>query len=426
MALSVTATATAMPVRYVPTLVEADDAQLHALAVAGGVVTGQWRQWTGEAWIKSVFFWNAGDLTLVPATHENCEAVLFGAGQTDVAYGFDYTDDLLMRFEADAMTPLASLGQVTSTAELVGSTQQGLIAGNLGGAGFVWSASDGVQHLSEGAWDLATIAAVNDTVGAVGTIDLHHSIDERAFQYLPAEGVMFDLHGDFKGRTRAVGVDGTNHILLIRQQNNGPVDFVLTDGAAGMIDSTIHSIGGAPINAHGVIGLNGHIATIWNQPFEPPQVGIVKDDGSVVVHDAPPGVIAAQLLGMSSLGTAWGAWLTELYQFQPFIVDQHTPPQLLNHAIIGYPELSFSGPTCLSDTGGIVWSFSGTTFQPSLYLTEAAAGDADGDGTVDTDDLLLILSAWGDWSSEDPCGPDLNLDHLVDVDDLLTLIEQWQ
>ncbi len=425
LALSITATTLATPLRWVPTTIETDDARLYCRAIEGGTVTGQWRQWTGETWIKSVFFWTEDALTVVPAIHDSCEAVVFGGGQDIVAYGFDTAEELLMRFDPDSMTPLASLGQVTSTAELVNVTDDGIIAGNLAGGGFVWTADAGVTHLSEGPWDLATIAGINDTVGAVGTIDLNHSIDEHAFQYLPADGTMFDLHGDFEGRTRAVGVDGTHFILLIRQQNNGPVDFVLTDGAAGTLDQTIHTVGGAPVNAHGIIGPCGPVAMSWNQPFEPPKIGILQDDNSVVVHDAPPGVIGVQLQGVTLLGLVWGRWLDEQYQFHPFIADQHTPPQPMTHAIIGYPAMSFSGITGASSSDALLWSFSGTAFQPSLHLTRAAPGDVDGDGTVDTDDLLAVLSAWGPHEDDALCGPDLTLDGDVGVDDLLAVIDHW-
>jgi hypothetical protein len=49
-------------------------------------------------------------------------------------------------------------------------------------------------------------------------------------------------------------------------------------------------------------------------------------------------------------------------------------------------------------------------------------GDADGDGVVNTNDILAILSAWGQCKG---CPEDLNVDGLVGVDDILLVIAHW-
>jgi hypothetical protein len=50
-------------------------------------------------------------------------------------------------------------------------------------------------------------------------------------------------------------------------------------------------------------------------------------------------------------------------------------------------------------------------------------GDIDGDGSVDVDDLLAVIGAWG--SCPPPCPADVNDDGTVDVDDLLLVIGNW-
>ena len=56
-------------------------------------------------------------------------------------------------------------------------------------------------------------------------------------------------------------------------------------------------------------------------------------------------------------------------------------------------------------------------------LMKLSPGDVDGDGSVDVNDLLSLLEAWGPWDG--PCGPDLTFDGYVDVDDVLLLLAEW-
>lgn len=54
------------------------------------------------------------------------------------------------------------------------------------------------------------------------------------------------------------------------------------------------------------------------------------------------------------------------------------------------------------------------------------AGDADGDGHVNTDDLIIIITSWGPCPiPPTPCQGDLTGDDLVNTDDLLLVIGSW-
>ena len=48
--------------------------------------------------------------------------------------------------------------------------------------------------------------------------------------------------------------------------------------------------------------------------------------------------------------------------------------------------------------------------------------DINGDGTVNVDDLLLVIGSWGPCSK---CPADINGDGQVGVDDLLAVISAW-
>jgi uncharacterized membrane protein len=58
-----------------------------------------------------------------------------------------------------------------------------------------------------------------------------------------------------------------------------------------------------------------------------------------------------------------------------------------------------------------------------LRPVEPSSGDVNGDGLVNTDDLLLVISSWG--PCEPPCDADLNGDGMVGTDDLLAVLAGW-
>ncbi len=57
---------------------------------------------------------------------------------------------------------------------------------------------------------------------------------------------------------------------------------------------------------------------------------------------------------------------------------------------------------------------------------EACRADLDGSGSVDFDDLLIVLSEWGDYKDCPPFIPaDIDQDCDVDFDDLLVVLSAW-
>jgi probable HAF family extracellular repeat protein len=84
----------------------------------------------------------------------------------------------------------------------------------------------------------------------------------------------------------------------------------------------------------------------------------------------------------------------------------------------------------INDAGQIVCSASNTITGESraLRLTPivtSVPGDINGDGAVDVQDLLILLSAWGPCTKQGDCPADLNGDGVVDVSDLLILLGNW-
>jgi hypothetical protein len=59
-----------------------------------------------------------------------------------------------------------------------------------------------------------------------------------------------------------------------------------------------------------------------------------------------------------------------------------------------------------------------------IVVVERRPGDATGDGVVDVDDLIDVLTAWGPCSGT-PCVPDLDGNGTVDIDDVMLVLMNW-
>jgi predicted outer membrane repeat protein len=59
-----------------------------------------------------------------------------------------------------------------------------------------------------------------------------------------------------------------------------------------------------------------------------------------------------------------------------------------------------------------------------IAVADLGLGDANADGSVNVDDLLIVINSWGACKS-DCCPGDFNLDGFIDVDDLLIVINHW-
>ena len=414
-----------LPHRWVGMPIEVADARLYSRAIDdSGRVTGQWRQWDGQQWHRAPFIWSNGNLEVVDSPYAYAEGLLME--KVGFVWGFEYEEDLLIRIDDTGLHAMAQLKEVTSTGGLIGVSSDGsVVGGNIYAGGFVWTEQDGVTYLSEGEWDKATIAGVGTGGDVVGTIDLNHVWDERAFLYQPDVGEVVELLPEFDGATRATGLSA-DRIMLIKTRSDGQVEFELHGDPYGLGNIQVLTVEGAPLNAHALSNYGSGVAMTWNQPGEPPELAwwqFGMDEPHL--FDVPDDIIGLKLISLPGVDGILGAYLNADYQFRPFLAQWTTGIRDMSHAIIGYPLDLFGGPVTSNISGDILWAPSSSTYTPMLVLSGARPGDATGDGVVDTNDLLGVIAAWGWFDESDPCGPDLNLDGSVGTDDLLEVLGEW-
>jgi glucose/arabinose dehydrogenase len=79
-------------------------------------------------------------------------------------------------------------------------------------------------------------------------------------------------------------------------------------------------------------------------------------------------------------------------------------------------------PESNCDAGGYVWLGANSSCSDGGCDVNNCPADVNGDGDVNTTDLLNIIAAWGDCSG---CSADINGDGVVSTSDLLAVIGEW-
>jgi hypothetical protein len=98
------------------------------------------------------------------------------------------------------------------------------------------------------------------------------------------------------------------------------------------------------------------------------------------------------------------------------------------------PTIPLEMPTVIppgDETAGVLLDLTPTSASAQLAASadliathqQSLPGDVNGDGIVDTNDLLAVLAAWG--PCEPPCPEDIDNDGSVSVNDVLILIGAW-
>ncbi len=127
--------------------------------------------------------------------------------------------------------------------------------------------------------------------------------------------------------------------------------------------------------------------------------------------------------GINDAGTIVGSIYTPTASSRAFVYDAAHGVRDLN-ALTSAPGFTLMTATAVNDNGWIVgYGYGGGGMYKSFVLQLIATGDITGDGSVNVEDLLVLLGAWGPCGA--PCPADLDGDKAVTVADLLMLLAGW-
>jgi outer membrane protein assembly factor BamB len=217
-----------------------------------------------------------------------------------------------------------------------------------------------------------------------------------------------------------VGPDGT--IYCPRTQNNPATDFLvaLEDTGTALVEKWRRPLGYVPFASLG-IGPDGTVYTYETVRLDgeadltvlrlDPATGAVIDDSDPVRTNFPAqpriAIDAHGKVFLTNGGFSNGA----LVAFDADLTERWR--QAIPNVNVGGPVLGDEGVLVVCGIGSNVVAYDTKTPCPP---------DVDGNGVVDSADLILVLAAWGVC---DDCPEDVNGDDVVDTEDLLAVIAGW-
>jgi hypothetical protein len=193
--------------------------------------------------------------------------------------------------------------------------------------------------------------------------------------------------------TRYTNVDGVGINFLIFKGVGGNGDRDINDAGEVTIFFDGNQIDGDPpmLTLSGLDVFDGGL--VYTAEIKPFPILFPGEDGNVWIH---------RFEDVNGDGDARDEGEQ---QFGLFDLQIHGPSDL------------FPLPSDFTDLIADPWDFSVVPFTPPF-----APEDVNQDGTVDTDDLLILLGTWGDCND---CPADINGDGTVDTNDLLALLAAW-
>ncbi|MDG2200329.1 MAG: hypothetical protein P8K80_04010 [Phycisphaerales bacterium] len=287
---------------------------------------------------------------------------------------------------------------------------------------FTWDADLGVIHITP---DLAYSWAldINDHGVTVG----YSKTGGVSTAFYHQDGVRTDFGQAWPGGTRAYAIDNDGRILMY-QYIKGVTSFFMYD----MTDGTT-----TPITTLGVDATpwewnaneSGQVVLYWVEQGPVDDVhrlGLWSAQDGMVDLSIPTGTIGIMLAAINESGWVLGTSHDEDYELTTFATHVGHDFHALDDRIIGHESIFQVLPTALNASGQIsahLYFWNGD--EQTVILSPARPGDVDGDGNVGVNDLLAVISAWGDWPIGSTCGPDLDMDGSVNVNDLLAVISDW-
>ena len=368
--------------------------------------------------------WKDGEVvTEVTAFPESFGVFINEAGMAAGLGSFGiFQDDRLIRTDDDGnFQVLATISGSEGWSSLTAINEQGSIVGNYsGGSGssiwhsFVWTDDGGLVFIEPDAQS-SYVRDIDENERVIG-----YSLYKNNYHaFIWEDGVVTDLADLLGLGGNSVGwrFDDAGRIL-VSEHPAGGASYYWFNPSDSSLDE-IHTFPSGSYSLRNVVSRNGLVAFSWtNTANEPLAARWTPTDGFqfLQMHED---IVGFSVTGINATGHIIGtAFMLPFYEQVAMSCGNDLVLQDLEVHLDSDPMNSFA----LDINGGGQILIRGDL--DYWILTARCAGDVDGDGHVNVNDLLSVISAWGTDGGGD-CGPDTDGSGMVDVNDLLNVISAW-
>jgi len=432
-ASAMTTNATEIPQRWALEDVTHPDVSLSISALnENGDISGTATHydWEEELTVRRPYIWQDGVAQLIEAPSYVTRA--YELNDACLGMAIDHISDHVYHYTTDGMTDLGYLGDlfggnmymrgINSSGQFTGYRPLGSSIYNA----FTWDEKRGLVYIAPDQV-ISYAFDINEAGAVVGYAYTSNVTSPTAYLY--HDGTRTDFGSSWPGSTYAYAIDDAGRILL-RQYLNGTVSYHLVD-STDYSSTHIASFGTGQVNVSAKMNHSGQAAVSWILQAENGELlegnlsWWTSEDGLIPL-EVPAGSIGITIHKISESGWILASSHDVDYNNLTFVTSANNELFILNDRMIGLDSVWNVVPVDMNEAGQIAahlffWDGDAKT----LRLSPARPGDVDGDGNVGVNDLLAVISAWGDWPVGGVCGPDLNMDGSVNVNDLLAVISDW-
>lgn len=368
--------------------------------------------------------WNNGEIVTKVSNFPESYGILIN--QNGIAaglgnHGISQDDRLIIANPNGVFDIVATINGSAGWSSLTAINENGSVVGNYsGGSGssdwqaFIWTSKNGLQFI-EPKGDTTYAVDIDSQNRVAGQIQ----IENNYHAMLWGNGEIFDIAAKFnlKGNSSARYFDASGQVLISEFANGSPSYYWYKPSDASLTLIYQFPVGSYTMRA--VAAKNGNVAFSWSSTAFGPQLARWSDENGFELATVDKNIVGLSAISINTEGiVACNAFTLPVYDSIAMLWNEGPTFHSLHEQVPNAPASTHV--ISMNDDGDILIKADSFTW----ILSETCSEDLNDDGIVGVEDLLFILSVWGDAKSE-PCSADIDGSNVIDIGDVLAVINAW-
>ena len=372
---------------------------------------------------QQMIIWSDGDIVTQVTSFPESAGVLINENGQAAGLGTVgiFQDDRLIRADIEGnFEILASITGSGGWSSLTAMNEQGSIVGNYSeGSGsstwqaFAWTDEGGLDMIEPDA-ESSYVRDIDENDRVIG----YSLYGDNYHAFIWEDGVVTDLADllGLGGNSVAWRFDDGGRILVSEHPSSGATFSWFDPGDASLEE--VHAFPSGSYSMRNVVSRNGNVAFSWTTSDGPWAARWTTANGFEYI-EMNEDIVGFTVNGINGSGRVIGtAFLLPFYEQVAMSSGDDLVLEDLEVHTGSNPLTSIA--IDINDNDQVLMRGDNEYW----ILTTRCEGDVDGDGAVNVNDLLLVISSWGGDGGGD-CGPDTDGSGVVDVNDLLNVISAW-